>query len=94
MCNGQLPFETEQEILDYNLQIKANVSEEYKQLLYDCLKLDPTLRPNLEQVLEYSWCINNKEFNSSSLDNNSNIPSSNNLEVIDPQVVTTSTSTN
>ena len=87
MCNGQLPFETEQEILDYNLQIKANVSEEYKQLLYDCLKLDPTLRPNLEQVLEYSWCINNKEFN------NSNIPTTNTSEVIDHPVVTTSTST-
>lgn len=59
MCNGQLPFETEQEILEYNLQIKANVSEEYKQLLFDCLKLDPTLRPTLDQVLSYSWCINN-----------------------------------
>lgn len=66
MCNGQLPFETEQEILEYNLQIKANVSEEYKQLLFDCLKLDPTLRPTLDQVLSYSWCVMNtaKQFSS------------------------------
>ena len=63
MCNGQLPFETEQEILDYNLQIKAPVSEEYKILLHDCLRLDPLMRPNLEKILEYTWCVNNlKEY--------------------------------
>ena len=56
MCNGQLPFETEQEILEYNLQIKANMSDEYKKILFDCLKLDPTQRPTLLQLLEYPWC--------------------------------------
>jgi len=83
MCNGQLPFETEQEILEYNLQIKANVSEEYKQLLYDCLKLDPALRPTLDQVLSYSWCVINtaKQLSSNNMptttsnQSNSSIPS-------------------
>lgn len=56
MCNGQLPFETEQEITEYNLQIKANVSEEYKKILLDCLKPDPSMRPTLAQLLEYPWC--------------------------------------
>ena len=55
MCNGQLPFETEQEILDYDLKMKTTVSEEYKQLLFDCLKLDPTQRPSLNNLLNYSW---------------------------------------
>lgn len=61
MCNGQLPFETEQEILDYNLNIKANVSDEYREILYDCLKKDPSSRPQLHQLLEYSWCITNSK---------------------------------
>lgn len=59
MCNGQLPFETEQEILEYNLQMKAPVSDEYKLLLHECLKLDPAKRPTLTQLLESSWCVNN-----------------------------------
>lgn len=57
MCNGQLPFETEQEILEYNLQIKANMSDEYKKILFDCLKPDPVQRPSLGQLLEYPWCV-------------------------------------
>jgi serine/threonine protein kinase len=55
MCNGQLPFETEQEILDYNLTMKTTVSTEYKQLLFDCLKLDPDQRPKLADLLNYAW---------------------------------------
>jgi serine/threonine protein kinase len=55
MCNGQLPFETEQEILDYNLTIKTNLSDEYKQLLFDCLKQDPNQRPTLCNLLNYTW---------------------------------------
>jgi len=57
MCNGQLPFETEQEILDYNLQLKNNLSEEYKQILFACLKQDPNMRPTLQQLLSYPWCV-------------------------------------
>lgn len=57
MCNGQLPFETEQEILEYNLQVKSNMSEEYRHILFDCLKPDPAQRPTLSQLLEYSWCL-------------------------------------
>ena len=59
MCNGQLPFENEKEILAYNLQIRANVSEEYKKILFDCLKVSPESRPSLQQLLEYPWIINN-----------------------------------
>lgn len=59
MCNGQLPFETEQEIIEYNLQMKAPVSDEYKILLNDCLSIDPLKRPSLSQLLEYPWCVNN-----------------------------------
>lgn len=59
MCNGQLPFETEQEIIEYNLQMKAPVSDEYKILLNDCLNLDPLKRPSLDELLEYPWCVNN-----------------------------------
>jgi serine/threonine protein kinase len=55
MCNGQLPFETEQEILDYNLQLKNNLSDEYKHILFDCLKQDPNMRPTLQQLLSYPW---------------------------------------
>lgn len=57
MCNGQLPFETEQEILEYNLVVKSNMSEDYKKILFDCLKVEPTQRPSLSQLLEYSWCL-------------------------------------
>jgi serine/threonine protein kinase len=32
------------------------MSEEYKKILFDCLKVDPTQRPSLSQLLEYSWC--------------------------------------
>ena len=56
MCNGQLPFETEQEILEYNLQIKASVSDEYRKLLFDCLNQDPNKRPTLADLLESEWC--------------------------------------
>jgi len=81
MCNGQLPFETEEEILEYNLQIKANVSEEYKQLLFDCLKTDPAMRPTLDQVLEYAWCINNtKQFNLQHQQQQTSIPTSSNSD--------------
>jgi hypothetical protein len=55
MCNGQLPFETEQEILDYNLKMKTTVSDEYKVLLFDCLKPDPDQRPKLADLLNYAW---------------------------------------
>ncbi len=58
MCNGQLPFETEQEILEYNLQMKAPVSDEYKILLNACLKTEPSERPNLKEILEFPWCVN------------------------------------
>lgn len=58
MCNGQLPFETEQEILEYNLQMKAPVSDEYKLLLNACLKTEPSSRPNLKEILEFPWCVN------------------------------------
>jgi serine/threonine protein kinase len=57
MCNGQLPFETEQEILEYNLQVKSNMSDEYKKILFDCLNPDPTRRPTLAQLLDYAWCF-------------------------------------
>lgn len=59
MCNGQLPFETEDEITENNLQMKAPVSEEYKKIINDCLKLNPAERPSLNQLLEYSWCVKN-----------------------------------
>jgi serine/threonine protein kinase len=55
MCNGQLPFETEQEILDYNLKMKTQLSDEYKELLFDCLKPDPEQRPKLADLLNYAW---------------------------------------
>ncbi len=61
MCNGQLPFETEQEITDYNLQMKASVSDEYKLLLHACLNIDPTKRPSLSELLEFPWCVNNSK---------------------------------
>ncbi len=61
MCNGQLPFETEKEIIEYNLQMKAPVSDEYKIILNDCLRTNPNERPTLMQLLEYPWCINNSK---------------------------------
>ena len=57
MCNGKLPFETEQEILEHNLRVKSNLSDEYKKLLYDCLNPDPIRRPTLIQLLDYAWCL-------------------------------------
>lgn len=62
MCNGQLPFETEQEILDYNIQMKTNLSDEYKELLFDCLKKDPLQRPSLMQLYEYKWCKQHENY--------------------------------
>jgi serine/threonine protein kinase len=61
MCNGQLPFENEKEILEYNMQLKTTLSDEYKELLFDCLQLNPKKRPNLDQILEYTWCKINSE---------------------------------
>ncbi|RNA20315.1 serine threonine- kinase pim-3 [Brachionus plicatilis] len=55
MCNGQLPFETEQDILEYNIQMKASLSHEYKELLFDCLKREPAMRPALADLLLYQW---------------------------------------
>ena len=57
MCHGKLPFETEHEILEYNLRVKSKMSDEYKKLLYDCLNTDPTQRPTLIQLLDYAWCL-------------------------------------
>jgi serine/threonine protein kinase len=70
IIKGQLPFETEQEILEYNLQMKAPVSDEYKELLNDCLKVDPSQRPSLNKLLEYSWCVNNLKEAQHFYDNN------------------------
>lgn len=60
MCNGQLPFETEQEIVELNIQVKTHLSDEYKKLLFDCLKREPSQRPTLGQLLDYDWCIINR----------------------------------
>jgi serine/threonine protein kinase len=60
MCNGQLPFETEHEIVEQSVQVKTQLSDEYKHLLFDCLKRDPQQRPNLNQLLEYEWCVKNR----------------------------------
>ncbi len=79
MCNGQLPFETEQEILEYNLQVKSNMSDEYKKLLYDCLNPDPTRRPTLIQLLDYAWCIKYSSNDASLKIGNTSSSSTNNL---------------
>ncbi|CAF0911589.1 unnamed protein product [Brachionus calyciflorus] len=62
MCNGQLPFETEQDILEYNIQMKTSLSEDYREILLDCLRKEPLERPSLVQLYDYKWVKSNEDY--------------------------------
>ena len=76
MCNGQLPFESEQEIVDFKIEMRADVSAEYKQLLFDCLRCEPQQRPALRQLLDYDWCVRHSSMPLDALDTTSSSSSS------------------
>jgi serine/threonine protein kinase len=82
MCNGQLPFETEEEILEYNLKINPSLSDDYKCLLLDCLQQDPKMRPSLHKILEYPWIKKNANLILNSGVNSNNTEYSNQSDAI------------
>lgn len=56
MINGDIPFNSDNEILSGQVRFRRSVvSQEVRNLIYNCLRQDPEERPNLVQILQHSW---------------------------------------
>ncbi|MBN3299955.1 PIM1 kinase, partial [Amia calva] len=52
---GELPFKTEEEIINGVLDFPANVSSDCQNLIRSCLAHCPEDRPSLKQILRHRW---------------------------------------
>lgn len=57
MVCGDIPFETDQSIIQATPQFTKPVSEEVKDLIRLCLTVDAECRPTLEEILEHPWVL-------------------------------------
>ncbi|CAF0837170.1 unnamed protein product [Didymodactylos carnosus] len=58
MVTGRLPFENEDEITRYKLVLKPFLSPDLKNIIAQCLQMNPDRRPSLESLLEHAWIKN------------------------------------
>ncbi|CAF0911800.1 unnamed protein product [Didymodactylos carnosus] len=58
MVTGRLPFENEEEITRYKLILKPFLSADLKNIIVQCLQLNPDRRPSFESLLEHPWIKN------------------------------------
>ena len=55
MVCGDIPFEHDQQILTAKVNFKNNVSEQVQHLVKWCLRIRPSERPNLDEILNHPW---------------------------------------
>ena len=67
MVCGDIPFELPNEIVRAKPNFKGNVSEDVKDLINKCLRIKPSDRPTIEQILCHPW------LNSTSADRDSSL---------------------
>jgi len=55
MVRGDIPFETDAQIIKACPAFRGNISDEVKDLILKCLAIRPADRPSLEEILEHPW---------------------------------------
>ena len=55
MVCGDIPFETDEQICNANIQFRTRVSADCRDLVKSCLKISPSARIPLEKILSHRW---------------------------------------
>lgn len=55
MCTGDIPFESDEEIIKGRLNYRIPISSEARDLIGSCLSYDPQDRPSLEEILQHPF---------------------------------------
>ncbi len=55
MVCGDIPFETDEQIVNADLNFRIQVSAECKDLIQRCLKISPAARITIEDILKHPW---------------------------------------
>jgi len=55
MITGDIPFETDEDIVKGKLNYRTHISAEARDLIGCCLTYDPDLRPTLEEILQHPF---------------------------------------
>jgi len=56
MINGDVPFQSDQDICKGELRFRKHFSIAAKELIKECLQMDPADRLTLNEVSEHPWC--------------------------------------
>jgi len=82
MVCGDIPFEKDDQICSAQLNFRLNVSEECRDLVRSCLKINPSERIQLQSILTHPWFMNEKDSRSNEQLRNAKFKS-NSYELID-----------
>jgi serine/threonine protein kinase len=66
MVCGDIPFETDHQIVRAELKFRARVSSQCQDIISRCLEVDSSKRMPLSSILEHPWCSQSNECSSSS----------------------------
>jgi serine/threonine protein kinase len=55
MCDGNIPFNSDQEICSGRINWKSHISADCRDLIQKCLMLDPKKRCSLQDILKHKW---------------------------------------
>lgn len=69
MICGDIPFETDEQICNATIKFHRRISPECKDLIIQCLRIDPRQRIELEEILHHPWMTltNGQTFSKGSL---------------------------
>eukprot|EP00092_Neocalanus_flemingeri_P034318 GFUD01037323.1.p1 GENE.GFUD01037323.1~~GFUD01037323.1.p1 ORF type:complete len:374 (+),score=49.69 GFUD01037323.1:204-1325(+) len=56
MINGDVPFQSDQDICKGDLRFRKHFSIAAKELIKECLQMDPADRLTLDEVSDHPWC--------------------------------------
>ena len=59
MVCGDIPFETDEQICNANINFRTRVSADCRDLIQNCLKISPSARIPLEKILNHRWMTSN-----------------------------------
>jgi len=62
MLTGDIPFESDEEIVRGKLTFNKHISKEARDLIIQCLSYEPRRRPTLSEILQHPFITGSEEF--------------------------------